>query len=37
MTEIEKDKFVINGKNCSKIFIKLFPIRLMGGSFLPFI
>lgn len=36
MTEIEKDKFVINGKNCSKIFIKLFPIRLMGGSFFAF-
>ena len=36
MTKIENDKFVINGKNCSKIFIKLFPIRLMGGSFFAF-
>ena len=36
MNEIGKDKFVINGKNCSKIFIKLFPIRLMGGSFFAF-
>ena len=36
MNEIGNDKFVINGKNCSKIFIKLFPIRLMGGSFFAF-
>lgn len=36
MTKIENDKFVINGKNYSKIYIKLFPIRLMGGSFFAF-
>ncbi len=36
MTKIENDKFVINGKCYSKIYIKLFPIRLMGGSFFAF-
>lgn len=36
MTKIENNKFVINGKNYSKIYIKLFPIRLMGGSFFAF-